>query len=815
MAFPHRGAPRADAYPTGRIRRLPLARHLPLAIAAALAVLQPPSAHAQSAPVAAVEYDIPAGPLAPALSRYAQQSGAEIVLDVRALDGISTQGLRGRYGVSEGFDALLQGTGYRASKTAVGYVLVPAPPGRDGVTTLDAVRVDGNGVRSATTEGSGSYAARAVTLTKGAQSLREIPQSVSVMTRQQMDDQGLTTVAEALSYVTGMTPSDYEGTEKFSARGFSTSTQYDGLPQQDYSPHMDLAIYDRVEILRGPSGLLTGTGEPGGVINYVRKRPLDAAHFSAAATAGSWNHRRIEADGGGALNGAGTLRGRLVGAYEAEDKFYDYGRTEPTTIYGVLEYDFTPRTTLGLTATYNERRFRNFNGLPLYADGSLPSRDDYVGPSKMSKDNTYDLGADLTHRFGGGWELKAAYMHRETRYRGYSAFVSAPLDVETGRSGMSVGRIANDFKWDQGDIHVSGPVRMLGRDHILTLGYNYARYDSTTGNRFTTLADWDPLNDHDFDAIYDLPVINRNNSITTQSGLYATGRFKLADPLTLVLGGRWTDYSEKSRAVSPVPSDYTRSAADVSKEFTPFGGLVWDVSKQVSLYASYADIFVPQTQKDYNGQTLKPRVGWQTEAGVKGEFFDGRLNASLAVFRIRDQNRAMTDEAHIGCDGTPTGTCYRPAGKVQSQGWEAEISGSPMPGWDIAAGYTYTHAKYLQDSNPANVGQRFAADVLPRHLFKLWTQYRFGRDDFGGALNGWRVGTGVQAQSDVYTSSMRQGGYMTVSARVGYQINRNWDAALSVNNLFNREYLRTPGYGIFYNIYGAPRNAMLTVRYAM
>lgn len=815
MAFLSRGAPRANAYPTGRIRRLPLARHLPLAIAAALAVLEPPAVHAQSASAAAMAYDIPAGPLAPALSRYAQQSGAEIVLDVRALDGISTQGLRGRYGVNEGFDALLQGTGYRASKTAVGYVLVPAPPGRDGVTTLDAVRVDGNGVRSATTEGSGSYAARAVTLTKGAQSLREIPQSVSVMTRQQMDDQGLTTVAEALSYVTGMTPSDYEGTEKFSARGFGTSTQYDGLPQQDYSPHMDLAIYDRVEILRGPSGLLTGTGEPGGIVNYVRKRPLDMAHFSASASVGSWNHRRIEVDGGGPLNGAGTLRGRLVGAYEAEDKFYDYGRSEPTTLYGVLEYDFTPNTTLGVTAAYNQRRFRNFNGLPLYADDSLPARDDYVGPSKMSNMDTYDLGADLTHRFGGGWELKAAYLHRDTRYRGYSAFVTAPLDVETGRSGMSVGRIANDFKWDQGDIHVSGPVRMLGRDHTLTLGYNYARYDSTTGSRFATLADWDPLHDHDFGAIYDQPVINKSNSITTQSGLYATGRFKLADPLTLVLGGRWTDYSEKSRDVSPVASDYTRSAANVSNEFTPFGGVVWDVSKQVSVYASYADIFVPQSQKDYTGQTLKPRVGWQTEAGIKGEFFDGRLNASLAVFRIRDQNRAMTDEAHIGCDGTVNGTCYRPAGKVQSQGWEAEVSGSPAPGWDISAGYTYTNAKYLQDSNPANVGQRFAADVLPKHLFKLWTQYRFGRDDFGGALVGWRVGTGVQAQSDVYTSSMRQGGYMTVSARVGYQINKNWDAALSVNNLFNREYLRTPGYGIFYNIYGAPRNAMLTVRYAM
>lgn len=811
MAFPRS----AGACSRTWTRSFPLARHLPLAVAAALAMLEPALARAEPAAVQAAQYDIPAGPLAPALSRYAQQSGAEIVLDVRNLSGLSTQGLRGNYSVGEGFDILLRGTGYRASKTSVGYVLVPAPQGRDGVTTLDAVTVDGHGLLGATTEGSGSYAARAVTLTKDARSLREIPQSVSVMTRQQMDDQGLTTVAEALSYVTGMTPSDYEGTEKFSARGFSTSTQYDGMPQQDFSSHMDLSIYDRVEILRGPSGLLTGTGEPGGVINYVRKRPLDTGHFSASISAGSWDSGRLEADGGGPLNDAGTLRGRLVGAYVNEHKFYDHGRSQPGTLYGVLEYDFTPSTTLGLTATYNQRRFRNFNGLPLYADNSLPGRDDYVGPDKMSRNDTYDLGADLTHRFGGGWELKASYMHRDTSYRGYSAFVSDPLDVDTGRSGMLVGRIANDFKWDQGDIHVSGPVRALGRDHILTAGYNYARYDSTTGSRFTTLPDWDPLNDHDFGAIYDQPVINKNNSITTQSGIYGSGRFKLADPLTLILGGRWTDYAEKSRAVSPVASDYTRSAANVSSEFTPFGGVIWDATKEVSFYASYADIFVPQSEKDYTGQTLKPRVGWQTEAGVKGEFFDGRLNASLAIFRIRDQNRSMTDQDHFGCDGTPTGSCYRSAGKVQSQGWEAEISGSPAPGWDVSAGYTYTNAKYLQDSDPANVGQRFGSDVLPKHLFKLWTQYRFNRQDLGGALDGWRAGMGVQAQSDVYTSSIRQSGYMTVSARIGYQISKQWDAALSVNNLFNREYLRTPGYGIFYNIYGAPRNAMLILRYAM
>lgn len=806
--------PRITAHPASS-RQPYLLRHLPLAVALALAALHPHAARAQAATgMAVTEYDIPAGPLAPALNRYAQLSGADIVVDTRNLQGLTTQGLQGSHTVAGGFDILLRGTGYSARQTAAGYVIEPEP--RAGAVTLEPVRVDGDAWRNATTEDTGSYAARAVTITKGAQTLREIPQSVSVMTRQQMDDQGLTTIADAMGYVTGLTASDYEDTEKFNARGFATSAQYDGLPQQEASTNMDLAIYDRIEILRGPTGLLTGTGEPGGAINYVRKRPRAESHFSAAVSGGSWDQYRLEADGGGPINESGTLRGRLVGAYEDENKFYDWGRSEPRTFYGVLEYDLAPRTTIGLTATYNDRRFRNFNGLPLYSDGSVPDRDAYVGPSKMSDMSTYDVGTDLTHRWSNGWEFKAAYLHRDTRYRGYSAFTGSRIDIDTGlASGMSVGRIANDFKWDQGDVHVSGPVSLFGQEHTLTLGYNYARSDETTGSRFSYIENVAPLTDHDFNDAYALPVVNRNNSITTQSGVYASGRFKLAEPLSLILGGRWTDYRQKSRPVSPQTGAWEYSTANTKDEFTPFGGIVLDLNQQISVYASYTDIFVPQSEQDYTGQTLKPRKGWQTEAGVKGEFFDGRLNASLAMFRIRDQNRAITDPDHIGCGGTPTGSCSRAAGLVQSQGWETEISGSPLPGWDVSAGYTFTNAKFLRDSDPANVGQRFAADVLPKHLFKLWTQYRFQPSDFDGALNGWRVGMGLQAQSDVYTSSMRQGGYAVVSARLGYQINKQWDAALSINNLFDREYLRTPGYDIFYNLYGAPRSATLTLRYTM
>lgn len=809
---------RAASRTVSGARRFAMLRRLPLLAAIGLMALDTPQVRADTQmSEERVVYDIPAGSLADVLRRYAQQSGSDIVIDATgALAGRSSDGLQGRHGVAEGFDILLRGTGYRAVRTGAGYVLqaLPAEPSA-GVSTLDAVTVQGQSVHSAATDGSDSYAARYVSLGKGTQSWREIPQSVSVMTRSQMDDMGAVTVAEAMGYVTGLTQSDYEGTEKFNARGFATSAQFDGVPQQDFGTHLDLAIYDRVEVLRGPSGLLTGTGEPGGAINYARKRPRDAAHGSVALTTGSWSYRRAEVDGGGLLNEAGTLRGRVVGAWQQEDKFYELGRNAPRTLYGVIELDLSERTTLGVAGTWHERQFRNFNGLPLYADGSLPGRDDYVGSDRLSRYREHDYSLDLTHRFDNGWTAKATYMHRRERYRGYSAFAGSALETATGRAGVSAGRIANDFEWDQGDLQVSGPVRLLGQEHWLALGYNSSRYESTTGSRFVWLPDWVPLQDHDFGTAFDAPVTNFNRSVTKQSGLYSTARIRLAEPLTLVLGGRWTDYRLKSRQVAPVASSWTHSVADVDSEFTPFGGLVWDVADNMTVYASYADIFVPQDEEDVGGQTLRPRVGWQAEAGVKGEFLDGRLNASLAVFRIRDTNRAITDDAHIGCGGTPNGACYRAAGKVQSQGVEMEISGRLSAGWDVMAGYTYTDAKYLSDSDPANAGRRFGADVLPRHLLRLWTHYRFGPADLDGALTGWRIGAGLQAQSSVQTSSIRQGAYATVSLRLGYRFDEHWDASLAVNNLFDRTYLRTPGHATFYNLYGAPRNAMLTLRYAL
>lgn len=781
---------------------------LTVAVSLALASASP-LVHAQQS---IAQINIQEQSLSEALLQLGQQTSLQFIYTTDLVRGISAPTISGRMAPEEALRRLLAGTGIEDSREGNTINLRRSAD----ATQLESITVTGRSL--ATTEDTGSYAARGATIGKSAQSLREIPQSVSVMTRTQMDDQGFTRVADALNYTTGVRSSGYPDTESFTSRGFATSIQYDGVPAQQGllgsgSPHLDLAIYDRIEVLRGPSGLLSGSGEPGGAINLVRKRPTDEFRFASALSAGTWDNYRLEADVGGPLTDDGRLRGRMVGVYQDKNQFYEQGKNNPQMLYGVLEYDLGQNTTLGVTGLYSKLNFRNFNGLPLFEDGSLPDYKSFLGSDRTSAHEIYELGADLTHRFDSGWVFKANYSHKESTYKGFSSTALAPLSVTTGRTDVWAGRIFNEFAWDQVDVNLTGPFRLLDREHSFTLGYNMARYDTHSSSRFSGFSNWDALNNFDYGSALDQPILNRSQNIITQSGLYASGRFKLHDRLTAVLGGRWTSYESKSRTVDPVSTPWEVSAAKTSGEFTPFAGLVFDVNEQISVYSSYAETFVPQSDRDYTGTTLEPRKGWQVEAGVKGEFLDGRLNGSLAVFRLRDTNRAVIDPEHVGCGNSPTGSCYRAAGLVQSQGWELEVVGSPVAGWDIGAGYTYTDARVREDSAGATEGERFNANLIPKHLFRLWTQYRFGAEQWDGRLRGWSVGAGVQAQSDLHTGDVYQGGYTTVSTKLGYKPNENWEASLVINNLFDRRYLDSVGYGTFLNIYGAPRNAMLTVKY--
>ena len=308
----------------------------------------------QAAQGASTSYAIPAGPLAPALRNLASSANVLLTFTEDQTSGKRTRGVNGRYTPGAALAALLAGTGLEAARQDNGgYLLRPAPASD---TTLPDVKVSGNAL-DGTTEGSGSYAASTATVGKIPVPIKEIPGSVSVLTRERMDDQNIATIQQGLRYVTGVGSVDYgDGTGYYRARGNQMGVQFDGVSIMNglqYQQQFDMSMYDRVEVLRGPAGVTDDAlGQPGGTVNLVRKRPQDQFHFSSETQVSTFGGVRQVLDAGGPLNAEGTLRGRAVIAGNNSQQSIDVTRNKNAMGYVALDYDFSPRTTLSFSGGY-------------------------------------------------------------------------------------------------------------------------------------------------------------------------------------------------------------------------------------------------------------------------------------------------------------------------------------------------------------------------------------------------------------------------------------------------------------------------------
>ncbi|RZT39414.1 TonB-dependent siderophore receptor [Cupriavidus agavae] len=716
----------------------------------------------------------------------------------------------------------------RLRAVAVGAALLAAlpPAGAAGSETiLPTVSVTGQAAEPPS-EATGAYTTETATIgSKLPASLKETPQSISVITRQRMEDQNLTTLDEVLRQVPGVT-TDLSGTAvipAFYIRGFPVEYfQYDGVPIQTGGASWsqpDMIMFDRVEVLRGAGGLFNGAGQPGGVVNLVRKRPTATRQFSGALSAGSWDAYRAELDYSTPLNQSGSVRARVAGAYDDRHAFIDYANGQQTSLYGILEADLAPRTTASLGVGYQKRDWRPaMMGLPRYSDGGdlgLPRSTFLSTPWTYWDFQTTQVFADITHRFNSDWQLKLSAVHdHETSDLKY-AYVSGAVNRATlAGPRLAGGANAYDNKQLALDAYVTGAFRAFGRRHELVFGASwYDRQADAQGGQLPGFGGT-PVNVFDFSpaAIADPGAprwTSNTRTDTKQYGLYGATRLKLADPLTLLLGGRvsWWQTNARNQLTGATTSDYRQSG-----RFTPYAGLVYDLTPHWSAYASYADIFrVQSNYLDTDGNALPPVTGANYEAGVKGAYYDGRLNLSLAAFRTDESNRAIAV--------TPTivnSCCYASNGKVRSEGFETEVSGELLPGWQVSAGYTFNTTKYLRDATFE--GQPFRS-IAPKHLLRLYTNYRLPRD-----WNAWSVGGGMDLQSATYSQGgnpsvrVQQGGYAVFNLRAGYRFDKTWSLALNLNNLFDRRYyarLGTAGaFGPanFGNVYGTPRNVMVTLR---
>lgn len=661
-------------------------------------------------------------------------------------------------------------------------------------------------------EKSSSYQSpNTTTLSKMALKPREIPQSASVITRERMNQQNITSLEEAMGQATGVTTKQFEQlTTGFYVRGFKIdSYEIDGVPVllgNMASAPQDMAVYERVEILRGSNGLLHGTGNPAATVNLVRKRPQPYFASSINLMAGSWDRYRGEVDVGGPLNQAGTVRGRAVAAYEDKNYFTHQTDQGNRLLYGITEFDLTPDTLLTLGGQY-QRTISTVSmaGVPMAKDGSnlnLP-RDTYLDASWNEFNwETYRAFGSLEQNLGAGWKAKVSTEYQKMNSKLIYAGAYGAVDPATGNGARLTGA---GYKFKNNnvsvDANVTGPVEFLGKTHELLVGTTYTRgeteqYTANFSPRLNVPVNvylWDP---HSVPKPNLTDYSSPGSTTTTQKGIYALGRIKVFEPLTLVGGGRLSWWEQDAPTYHFKPN----------RKFTPYGGIIWDFAKNWSWYASFAEVYQPQDKRTWSGDALAPVEGKTYETGIKGEVIKDTLDVSIAAFRIDLENNPQVDPDHPGAGPN---SYYISGGKVRSQGFELEANGHITPNWSVYAGYTYTKTKYLRDS-VASSGQSYST-FTPRNLLKLWTNYDLPWQD-----RRWSVGAGLQAQSDYNVTSqnikLTQGGYAIASARLGYKIDKHWSVALNANNLFDRKYYQTLFSPSWNNRYGEPRNFMVSLK---
>ncbi|HCN44783.1 MAG TPA: TonB-dependent siderophore receptor [Pseudomonas sp.] len=789
-------------------------RHLPtllsLAIAMGCGTFALPTLAASEAQAQVHRFDIPAQSLDGALAAFSAVTRVQVLVTSEITQGLRSPGLSGSYPQGEALGRLLAGTGLSASYIDGDSVTLEKRVSGDQAVQLGATQINSD-VLGATTEGSNSYTTGAVTIGKGEQKLKDIPQSVSVVTRQRMNDQNMNNLQDAMRQVTGVTIKSYNSGSSLNdvyMRGFLVDqVQVDGVSQAtgqgDLATSFDLAIYDRVEVLRGPSGLYQGSGEPGGTINVVRKRALGTFGMNGEFSAGSWDNYHSSVDVTGPLNADGSLRGRFVTAYEDNQSWVDHAENQRPTIYGRLEYDITPSTTLSLGGTYQKNRSTPAFGLPAYADGKLldVSRSTFVDAKWNELDERVWEGfAEVDHALDNGGQFKTSLTYRdaETPTRNFTWSDDA-VDPATGDSWAVAYSYYTHIKSLGLDSFVTLPVEAFGRTHEFTVGgeYQHLNKDFTYGG-----GDYFPINVFDPDSI-DIPkqkyvMDNGTWSTSRQYGLYGRAKIAATDELDVILGSRVTWFESEGKNANAYFNQFGETETNIDRKFIPYGALVYKLTPELSAYASYTKVFKPQTDIDASGSVIAPREGEQYELGLKREFLDGRMNGSLAMFRIYDENRA---ELVSG------GQFYRAQGKVRSQGWETELSGNITDNWSVVTGYAYTMTRALSG---ADDGSTFST-ITPKHNFNLWTDYQFSE----GPLQDFSVGGGVRAVSATYyrrNVDFEQGGYATTSAQIGYKVNKNVSVKLTGNNLFDRKYYERVDSPWGSNFYGEPRNFTFTVR---
>lgn len=687
--------------------------------------------------------------------------------------------------------------------------------------------------RSLRTENRNDYTTSAMSSTTGlALTPRETPQSVSVITKNQINDQGITTLADALKTTTGVNVVRQGNRTHFQSRGFYIEKlEEDGMattigapgifgsPARDGHNITDLAMYDHIEVVRGAAGLTQSNSAPGGTINAVRKKPTVKKQISMNGLADRFGKRHIELDASGTLNSENQLRGRIVGSFDHDKTFQDKVKGQNSLLYGVLEKDIGENSKVSVGAyRIAQRNTPNLNGLPLWEDGSSLPRDSYFGADwnhgRFIKNGVF---AEFDHYFNDNWKWNSKIDWRNSHSDQRYAFLMA--DKSGLKANQSIGiedQQAFRYQHDSKHLHIQNNLRgkfeALGQTHDIFLTHNYSKERNNLHHtRMQATGSYDP-----FSAVIPQPdwaaepysIMDSNNHFYTHA-LAAGTRINPTEKLHLLVGGRYThwkrDFDYNWSRYAGAPDNDAKTYSVKNSKFIPYIGITYDFMPGQSLYASYTSIYKPTLKTNADNSYLAPEVGKNYELGWKGEWMQSKLNTAVSLFQTDNTNVGV--RVNVPASGNRKQTFYYVPAKERSRGVDAEISGAIGANWKLFAGYTYNIRK--TENHPNTEGD--FANWTPKHIFRAYSSYT--PPFANGKLS---IGIGLSSQSKT-GSKLPQGGYTVWNAGLQYRPTDNLQLGLAVNNLTDKRYYennsnRTKNYG---NFYGEPRNAVFSLKWKM
>lgn len=664
-----------------------------------------------------------------------------------------------------------------------------------------------------------SSAATGIRLTQ-----RETPQSLSVVTAKQIEDQGLDSLQDVLKQTPGVFHSkmgnNVSGHSQFISRSQAIdSISVDGAPKFLYegkairrsTNNLDSELYDQVVVVRGASGLSNGgMGEPGGTVALERKKPTAKPAVSVEAGVGSWKHYRFVLDANQPLNADNTLRGRTILVSDHGGDYLPNTSRHNHTFYGILSYDIAPQTQWNIGTEIH--RFRNkgssrFSYLTAAGnktDGFIPfeasPRSNSSAKWAYGKDTSAEVFTSLSHEFDNGWKLTGNYSYLTGKSDIVSG-IAGTFEINTDYSALFTSdRDRSKYRDQNFSLILDGDYPALGRSHEFNAGISYQ--DNKENLSFYEEGESTIPDLRKFDgniAKPDMPYSRDGFADMKNLSVYGSTRFKLTDKLALIGGSRFVNWRYR------YSTERNKFAYSSHKQnvFIPYLGATYDIAGNLTAYASYTTIFRPQVRYlDQNGKPLEPQRGKTYELGLKASWFEGRLNASASAFmNKRDHLGVVAGKFANGKD-----KYYRAADNTTTKGVELSIGGRLSDKWLLNASYARSKIK--------NSEGKQLHPSYPVHLFKLFTAY-----DVTDRLN---LGANVNWQSRSHTldeypaninpaaaAALTQRPYATLDLTTHYKIGKSTRIGLDFENVFNKRYRTMPDI----HVYGTPRSLTATVKH--